>query len=106
MKTQAQTPPARPRTPPAAPPRPLRRPHLWLLVLPFAWQVGLVPVANDIALRPFGMPFPMVWQMLGIVFASLVFALVFHLDRIAGVEREEMRVMEELDAMPAEGEAR
>ncbi|ABM58477.1 DUF3311 domain-containing protein [Verminephrobacter eiseniae] len=66
-----------------------QRPHLVLLVLPFIWQVGGIPFVNEVALRPFGMPFPMVWQMAGVVFASTVFALVFHLDRRAGLEEEE-----------------
>jgi hypothetical protein len=70
-------------------PMPVRRPYLWLLALPFAWQVAMAPVINGVALRPFGLPFPMVWQMAGVVFSSLVFALVFRLDRAAGLEREE-----------------
>lgn len=66
-----------------------KRPHLALLALPFIWQVGCIPLVNEVALRPFGMPFPMVWQMAGVVFASLIFGLVFHLDRRAGLEGEE-----------------
>lgn len=54
--------------------------HRWLLVLPFIWQIGAVPFVNDIAWRPFSLPFPMVWQMIGIVFATLIIALVFALD--------------------------
>jgi hypothetical protein len=65
------------------------RHHLWLLCLPFIWQLGLAPLINDVALRPFGMPFPMAWQMAGVVLSSLVFALVFHLDQRAGLETEE-----------------
>lgn len=69
------------------------RPHLVLLVLPFIWQVACIPLVNDVAMRPFGMPFPMVWQMAGVVFASLIFALVFHLDRRAGLEQEELEFL-------------
>jgi uncharacterized membrane protein len=58
--------------------------YRWLLVLPFVWQIALVPLVNDIAWRPFGLPFPMVWQMAGIVFATLVIALVHTLDKRAG----------------------
>jgi hypothetical protein len=58
-----------------------RRLHRWLLVLPFVWQVGLTPWSNGVELRPFHLPFPMVWQMAGIVFTTLVIALVFLLDR-------------------------
>ena len=58
-----------------------RRRHRWLLLLPFAWQVALVPLVDDVALRPFSLPFPMVWQMAGIVFTTLVVGIVFLIDR-------------------------
>lgn len=61
-----------------------RTAHRWLLVLPFVWQVGLAPLVNDVALRPFSLPFPMFWQMAGIVLASTVIALVYALDRRLG----------------------
>ena len=64
--------------PPAAQPR---RRHRWLLLLPFAWQVALVPLVDDVALRPFGLPFPMAWQMAGILFTSAIVGLVFAIDR-------------------------
>lgn len=60
--------------------------HRWLLLLPFIWQVGAAPLVNDIAWRPFSLPFPMMWQLCGIVLTSLVIAVVFHLD-----ERHEAR---------------
>ena len=62
-------------------PRAPRRTHRWLLLLPFVWQVGGAPLVNDIALRPFSLPFPMAWQMAGIVFTTLIIALVYRLDR-------------------------
>lgn len=55
--------------------------HRWLLLTPFVWQAGLAPFVNDIALRPFGLPFPMAWQMAGIVLTSVVIAIVYGLDR-------------------------
>ena len=58
--------------------------HRWLLVLPFIWQLAMVPFVNDIAWRPLGLPFPMFWQMAGIVFATIVIALVHALDKRAG----------------------
>jgi hypothetical protein len=58
-----------------------RTAHRWLLVLPFLWQVGLAPLVNDVALRPLSLPFPMFWQMAGVVLASAVIALVYVLDR-------------------------
>ena len=57
--------------------------HRWLLVLPFIWQIGMVPVVNDIAWRPLALPFPMVWQMAGVVFASVIIAAVHALDKRA-----------------------
>ena len=69
--------------------RPSRLGHRWALVFPFVWQAGLAPLVNDISLKPLGMPFPMVWQMAGIVLTSLVIAWVFRRDAQLGVEAEE-----------------
>jgi len=55
--------------------------HRWLLLVPFVWQVGLIPVVNDLPLRPFSLPFPMFWQMLGIVVTTVVIGIVLTLDR-------------------------
>ena len=66
-------------TAPAAP----RRHHRWLLLLPFVWQVALVPWANGVRLRPLGLPFPMTWQMAGVVLTTAVIGLVLVLDRRA-----------------------
>lgn len=79
-----------PDDPDAAPARTSGYHHRWLLLLPFLWQVGAVPLVNDIAWRPLSLPFPMMWQLCGIVFTSLVIALVFRLD-----ERHEARVAAE-----------
>lgn len=57
--------------------------HRWLLILPFIWQIGGVPFVNDISWRPASLPFPMVWQLLGILFATAIIALVFRLDERA-----------------------
>lgn len=51
-----------------------------LLLLPFAWQLGFAPWANGVTWAPFGLPFGMVWQMAGILFATAVLALRFSLD--------------------------
>jgi len=69
--------------------KPSRLGHRWLLVFPFVWQACLAPAVNDIAATPFGLPFPMFWQMAGIVLTSVVIALVFRLDARAGVDAEE-----------------
>ena len=64
---------------PAAP----RRHHRWLLLIPFVWQVALGPWANGVQLRPLGLPFPMAWQMAGVVLTTAVIGLVLVLDRRA-----------------------
>jgi hypothetical protein len=51
-----------------------------LLALPFVWQLGLAPWANDVAWRPLGLPFAMAWQMAGILFATAILALRYRLD--------------------------
>ncbi|MAW78962.1 MULTISPECIES: DUF3311 domain-containing protein [Erythrobacter] len=66
--------------------------HRWLLLLPFLWQVGGAPLVNDIAWRPLSLPFPMVWQLVGIIFTTTVIAVVFRLD-----ERAEKAYDEKLD---------
>ncbi|MGJ0239470.1 DUF3311 domain-containing protein [uncultured Novosphingobium sp.] len=53
----------------------------FLLLLPFVWQLGLARWANGVVWMPLGLPFDMVWQMAGIVFATAVLALRFALDR-------------------------
>lgn len=61
--------------------------HRWLLLIPFLWQIAAVPLVNDIAWRPFSLPFPMMWQLVGIVITSIVIATVFRLDeRLEGGE--------------------
>jgi hypothetical protein len=66
-----------------------RKPHRLLLLLPFVWQVGLVPVVNDISFAPLNIPFPMLWQMAGILVTSAVIGLVFRLDKRAGLADED-----------------
>jgi hypothetical protein len=55
--------------------------HRWLLLAPFVWQVALAPLVNDVAAQPFGLPFPMVWQMLGILLTTACIAIVYRIDR-------------------------
>lgn len=57
------------------------RRHRWLLLIPFLWQIGGVPLVNDIAWRPLSLPFPMVWQMVGILVTSAIIAFIFSIDR-------------------------
>lgn len=57
------------------------RRHRCLLVIPFIWQIACVPLVNNIAWRPFSLPFPMVWQMAGVLVTTAVIALCFAIDR-------------------------
>ncbi len=57
------------------------RAHRWWLLVPFVWQVAAVPFVNDVALRPLSLPFPLVWQMLGILVTTAVIGYVFVIDR-------------------------
>jgi hypothetical protein len=50
---------------------------VWQQVLAFFLEYR----ANEVQVRPFGLPFPMVWQMAGIVLSTLVIGLVLALDR-------------------------
>lgn len=63
--------------------RGLRRQY-WLLLLPFVWQVAMVPFVNDVRWHPLGLPFPLVWQLAGVVLASAVLALVHALGKRRG----------------------
>ncbi|MCW2881396.1 MAG: hypothetical protein JWQ95_5496 [Sphaerisporangium sp.] len=72
--------------------------HRWLLVIPFIWQVALIPLVNDVQAAPLNIPFPMLWQMLGIVATTIVIAVVFRLDRAAGVDDEERRFVAATEA--------
>jgi hypothetical protein len=57
------------------------RAHYWLLVLPFVWQLALAPLVNAVVIRGCPIPFPMLWQMLGVVLASAIIAAVFRIDQ-------------------------
>jgi hypothetical protein len=57
------------------------RGHYWLLGIPFIWQLALAPVVNSVVIRGCPIPFPMLWQMIGIVLSSAVIAVVFCIDK-------------------------
>lgn len=65
-----------------------RRTHRLLLVLPFIWQAGLAPAINNVGWTPFGLPFPMVWQIVGIVLTSIVIWVVYTVDQSLGEEED------------------
>jgi hypothetical protein len=50
------------------------------------------------------LPFPMFWQMAGIVLASIVIGLVFFMDRRAGLEDEEASFLERTSASMGDGQ--
>lgn len=60
--------------------------HRWLMVVPFIWQIALLPFVNSAQVRVFSLPLPMVWQMAGILVATAVIAFVYWRD-----ERQEAR---------------
>jgi hypothetical protein len=77
------------------------RAHRWLLLLPFAWQVALVPLVDDVAARPLGLPFPMAWQMAGILVTTLVVGIVHAMDRrIDAADGPEPAIAAALEARP------
>lgn len=85
---------------------PARRTYRWLLAVPFVWQAALAPAINNVAWTPFGFPFPMLWQMAGIVLTSALIAVVFHIDRARGIEEEEAAFLAATSAAQAAGGAR
>ncbi|WP_343048340.1 DUF3311 domain-containing protein [Paraburkholderia fynbosensis] len=67
-----------------------RRPHRTMLVLPFVFHAGLMPLANASTLEPFGIPFPLFWQMLATLLSGGVLGLVYAIDcRVDARERGE-----------------
>lgn len=79
------------------------RAYRWLLALPFVWQVGLVPAVNGISLSPLNIPFPMAWQMLGVVLTSIVVGVVFRMDRKFGVDDEEAEFLAQTEHVAQSG---
>lgn len=55
--------------------------HQLLLLLPFGWQLALAPWINDVVVPGLPVPFPMIWQMMGVILTSIVIAIVFRIDR-------------------------
>jgi len=65
------------------------RAHHGLLLIPFSWQLGAAPLIGEAPWRPWGIPAQMLWQMAGVVLASIVIAIVYRLDRRAERERKD-----------------
>ncbi len=55
--------------------------HRLLLFVPFVWQLALAPAINGVVVPGLPIPFPMLWQMIGVVLTSIIIAVVFTIDR-------------------------
>ena len=55
--------------------------YRWLLLVPFLWQAALAPWSNGVRWQPFGLPFPMAWQMAGILVTTAVLWWVNRCDK-------------------------
>jgi hypothetical protein len=53
----------------------------WLLLAPFVWQLGCAPFINDVEIPGWPVPFPLIWQMLGVVLTTVVIALAYQVDK-------------------------
>ncbi len=60
-----------------------RKAYRWLLWVPFVWQAALAPWSNGVQWRPLGLPFPMAWQMAGILVTTAVLWCVYRFDQAA-----------------------
>ena len=61
-----------------------------LLAIPFVWQLGLARWANGVTIPGLPMPFPMAWQMAGVVVASLSIGALYRIERnAAGPDEDE-----------------
>tara|TARA_B100000678_G_scaffold124298_1_gene104036 strand:- start:3535 stop:3792 length:258 start_codon:yes stop_codon:yes gene_type:complete len=69
--------------------------HLLLLLVPFVWQVGAIPWINDITWDGLFLPFPMLWQMIGIVVATASIGAVYRIDRKRAHDSGELSLDEE-----------
>ena len=45
------------------------------------WQLALAPAINGVVVPGLPIPFPMLWQMMGVVLTSIIIAVVFAIDR-------------------------
>ncbi|HEX4205456.1 MAG TPA: DUF3311 domain-containing protein [Ktedonobacteraceae bacterium] len=57
------------------------KPHWFLLVVPYAWDILLIPWINTIHVHLFGIPFLFLWMLCGIVVTSLSIVIVYQLDK-------------------------
>ncbi|WP_099221823.1 DUF3311 domain-containing protein [Listeria costaricensis] len=52
----------------------------WLLICPFLFILGGIPFFNQIEPKIFGLPFDLVWIASGVVFSSLILAIIYRID--------------------------
>ena len=59
-----------------------RRPrrHWWLLVLPFVWCIGAIPVVNQDVYLFGSVPLLLVWMVAGVLVGSAAIGIVFAID--------------------------
>ncbi|WP_326565661.1 DUF3311 domain-containing protein [Amycolatopsis rhabdoformis] len=67
---------------PTAPAR--RRWHWLLLLVPFVWCVGAIPLVEKVEYLFGSIPFLLVWMTVGVLLGSAAIAVVFALDRRHG----------------------
>lgn len=60
--------------------RPIRF-HWFLLIIPYTWDVLLIPWVNTIRFQPLGMPFLFLWMLCGIIVTSLTIAIIHQIDK-------------------------
>nr|WP_077034337.1 DUF3311 domain-containing protein [Pelomonas sp. KK5] len=56
------------------------RMHRWLALVPFAFTLGGVLVANRVRPFVFGLPFFLAWTIAGVALSAIVMACVYRLD--------------------------
>lgn len=59
--------------------------HRWLAIVPAIGLLGGVPFANRVEPYVLGLPFLLFWILLWVLLTSAIMAVVYALDRAAGV---------------------
>ncbi|UOF88987.1 DUF3311 domain-containing protein [Fodinisporobacter ferrooxydans] len=58
-----------------------RVPKYWIfLLVPYIWDVLLIPFINTSKIHPFGIPFLLLWMLLGVIVVSIFIGVVYYLD--------------------------
>lgn len=62
----------------------VRRNHWALLIIPYIWCIGLIPVANNVEYVFGSIPFLLVWMTLGVLLSSTCIYIVYRIDKASG----------------------